>query len=184
VSVVILAAAAIFGGDQLRQIRRTRDAEFLQNFEHVLRNEKQVNTRRLIYVSVPHPYSEKQKYQEWLQKIDDSPNYYKIESAIYQIDRVAFLIKKTNLDLKLVLELWFDVIARLTLLLQGFIRREINRRGQAYAENFRWLAAKNLEYIKDERSHMNPPVRLLRGNKRTPIPISIEDLTIAIQTIN
>jgi len=64
--------------------------------------------------------------------------------------------------------------------LQHYIRREVEARAEGYLLNFRWLAQKNLEYIKKVR--LDKPILLKRTGKKS-IPIEFRDIEEAMKVL-
>jgi hypothetical protein len=93
------------------------------------------------------------------------------------------MVRQSKVGVELVLEQWFDVVARLTVLLHQFIQSEIESRKNNYVENFCWLARKNVEYIRDKRSYLHPIVTLIREPKKTNLLISLDDLEKAVKVL-
>ena len=80
--------------------------------------------------------------------------------------------------------MWFDVIARLSFVLHEFILQEIEaRKSKAYAENFCWLARRNLEYLRNKRYYLDPIAVWFGRAKGPPVPISLNDLERAVNAL-
>jgi hypothetical protein len=185
-SLIVLTVAAILALRQLTYIRNTRTVEFLRDFKEFMLDEKHRKVRQTIYRNVPHPFAESKAHERWLSNLitNKTQLYHKIETEIYTIDWLAHMIRKSEINVNLVLEQWFDVIARLAVLLHRLIQSEIKaRRSTAYAENFCWLARRNVEYIRGERGYLNPPVMLIREPEKSDLPISLSDLEKAARVL-
>ena len=175
INLVIIGLAAWFGLSHVRHIKVTRDVEFMSHFDEKLVSEDHKKNRRMIYTSIPHPSLEKKVHENWLEKIVALPECEQIEAELYSFDRMGLFFRKADMDPELVLDLWFDVLARLTVLLQYFIRKKVEERGEGYMLNFRWLARRNIEYIKKKRAG---PIKL-KG-----IEITTEEISAAIKVLN
>jgi hypothetical protein len=183
--LVVIILAAWFGLGQLEQIKNARISEFLRDFKEFMLNKDHMAARRMIYRNVPHPFAESKAHEQWLSDVKRKHGMYlKIENEIYTIDWLAYVVRQSKVKVDLILDQWFDVIARLTILLHRFIWKEVESRGSlAYVENFCWLARRNVKYIRDKRGYLNPPVTLVREPRKADLPISLDDLDKAVKLL-
>lgn len=117
VTLVVLIIATAYGFKQLNQIKNTRISEFLRDFKLFMLDEKHSKVRRMIYHDVPHPFKESKAHEQWLSKLRTRrPEiYHKIENEIYTIDWLAYMVRRSKVGVDLILEQWFDVVARVVI---------------------------------------------------------------------
>jgi hypothetical protein len=153
---------------------------FNQDPDRILLNQEHIAARKKIYETVPRPDLHKESHAKWLGGMRPGGKLYgQIEQELYEFDRMGSFIQKGRMPEEVVLSLWYDVIARMTVLLREFIRQQIEKRGTGYLFNFRWLARRNLEYI--TRRHAKDEIRLMQKGVSTVL--TIEEITEALSIL-
>lgn len=145
---VIAAPMALW---QLIQVKTTTDVSFMQTFDLILQQGSQA--RRAIYNNVPRPDlpTTETWHEDWLKTTKEGSDLYgQIEGELKRFDRMGLFLRKAHMDREIFLSLWFDVIARLCVLLCKFVAKETKSKGPGYLLNFRFLARENLQYVKDK----------------------------------
>lgn len=166
---VLTGIAAPIAALQLLQVKRGRDVSFMLSFDRILREGS--DRRRRIFQKVPLPKDQSDDY--WRRKTQWDHD---IETELKNFDRMGLFLWKSHMDKGIFLDIWFDVIARLTFLLHKYVQFKIKDRGEGYLVNFRYLAKENLRYI--ARNYRSDPIKIERGTKE--IPIEFEQLENAV----
>ena len=181
--LTVFAVSAVLALVQLRHIKRTRDVEFLHIFDEKLVTQEFSKGRAAIYDKVPCPTvsTEKEAHDHWVAaRRKDGDLFEKIQTQLYEFDRMGLFLDKARIDSRLALDLWFDVIVRLTVLLQFFVAEERRIRGRGYMVNFIRLTRKNYNFI--NKHYRRREFRLYRQSKpiEGSVPISLAELANAV----
>ena len=159
---IVILFAVVFGFQQLRQIKLTRDLEFMRVFNERLLEADHRENRKYIYNNVSHPKENIERLRNWLLDSESESTkqdaFFKVENELYEFNRMGLYLRKGKIDTEIGLDIWFDVLARFTVLLPEWISRERERRGKDYLVNLIWLLRENYKYIANFRS--DTPIRL------------------------
>ena len=85
-----------------------------------------------------------------MEKIDFK-DFQKVESVLNEFNRLGYYVQKKWVKRNDAFDLWFDVLARFSVLLPNLIKRERDRKGEVFMEKLMWLLEMNFKYIKKYR---------------------------------
>lgn len=131
----LLCVAAIYGFRQVREARRNRQLTAAFPLFNAINSRESVERRRALYLKVPKDASAANTEEKLL-----------VNDVINQLDFLGYLTRVENLELEIVLGLYYGTIIRCWQHSTPYVLEERIVRGTHFAEHFEWIANRALEY--------------------------------------
>lgn len=163
-------------------MKLTNDVEFVREFDKDLIGKEHDDIRRFIFIEIPYPVDEQQQHKDWLRDFlasHESEKFKQLELELKHFDRMGLFLRMAKLNPELALDIWYDVLARFTVILQYFIAQKVEARGDGYLLNLRWLLKQNYEFFAEKRRGKS--IKIERPTRI--IVVKSEDIENALKTI-